>query len=152
MYFPCIYNECKIYLPPSFSKQPYMSRGAVDYTNDKMAELRKAEKTVIKRLGDAAIFMTRKGIIQLVLKEPASRFYISVEEAKRIINTMERGDKPKRCGDKLKMCNELFVVFNRLKEDNPGADRNDLIVMSVHSPASGFFLTERTVQEYLYKR
>jgi len=121
----------------------------LEFTSERNKELKVAERTVLARLGDNASYTSRKRILELVMLEPAPCFYISISEARRVISQMICGKICYRKGIKAKMHKEFFGVFCRLAKEFPDADRTTLLYKTINSPASGFFLTRRTVEEYL---
>lgn len=121
----------------------------LEFTSERNKDLKAAERTVLERLGDNASYTSRKRILELVLLEPAPRFYVSQEEARKMIGKLICGLPCTRLGLHRNLYTELFLVFKRLSLELPEADRTTLITKAINSPASGFFLTRRTVEEYL---
>lgn len=126
----------------------------LEFTSERNKDLKVTERLILTRLGENASYTSRKRILELVMKEPAPHFYISIEMARMVIANMICGKaidrRPlHRKGIKSDMQKEFFEVFSRLSKEFPDADRTTLLYKTINSSASGFFLTRRTVEEYL---
>lgn len=120
----------------------YRTRESPDFLIERNMDLLEAQRRVIRRLGDEAPYISKSRILKLVMKEPAKRFYVSFEEASRMLSKMAAGHEVNRKGIRYDMYVELFEVFNRLKKENPGAGWAELVEKAVLSPAPGFYLDE----------
>jgi len=124
----------------------------LDLPIERNKDLLLVQKSVLGRLGANAPFTSRKRIIKLVCIEPAPRFYVSRDEASRVISKIENGLGIKRKeGLRAEMYCELFSVYSRIKAQNPKLERMQIIDIAVMEPASNFFLKEAYVQ-YLLNR
>ncbi|MBD5283784.1 MAG: hypothetical protein HDS31_04150 [Bacteroides sp.] len=87
-----------------------------------------------------------------IANSPASRFWVSEERAGVVIKAMLAG-KPliKMRPNKKEMFAEIFRRFVSLREQYPAKQFDDLIIEVVNQPAPSFYLTPKTVKEYLYK-
>lgn len=124
----------------------------LDFIEVRNMDLLKAEKTVIARLGCNAPYTSRKGIVKMVSKEPAPRFYVSQAEAQRVISKMRKGLPPERSGLKCWMYQELYGIYKKLKSEHSDLGQVELVEMAINSPASSFFLDEAHVYYLLNKK
>lgn len=121
----------------------------LDYLDKRNKDLVRTQKTILQRLGENAPYVSRRYIIRLICLEPAERFYISQEEVARALSQLRQCHPIKRQGNKQKMYKELFAIYKKLAIENPETGQVELIEKAILSPASGFFLTEKTIREYL---
>lgn len=91
-------------------------------------------------------------IFELVAESPASRFWVSEERAAIVIAAMEAGKPLTRMRrNKREMFEEIFRRYLALRDLHPDKSLFELVSIVVHQPAPKFYLTPRTVGEFIYR-
>lgn len=100
----------------------------------------------------SATFIVMPVIFELVAQSPASRFWVSEERAAIVISAMEAGKPLLRMRDnKREMFEEIYRRYTVLREQYPEKSTNELAARIVNQPAPKFYLTARTVGEFIYR-
>lgn len=83
---------------------------------------------------------------------PAKRFYVSEERAAIVISAM-LADKalPKMRRNKTEMFQEIFNRFSTQRKLFPNKKFSEIISDVVNQPAPKFYLTPRTISEFIYR-
>lgn len=118
------------------------TRISPDFLQERNRDLIDAQRRVIAKLGEEAPYISKTRILKLVMKEPAKRFYVSFEEASRMLSKLDTGQDINRKGIRYDMYLELYNVLNKIKKVNPELTWQELVERAVLSPASGFFLED----------
>jgi len=124
----------------------------LDFKEERDNDLRKAEKSVIERLGEAAIYVQRQGIVKMVCLEPAPRYYASRNEAMRVFSRMRKGCCIHKKGYKNMMFQALYKEYRKLEKENPGVGCAELVEMAINTPAPSFFLDESYIYQLLNQK
>lgn len=104
------------------------------------------------RIVSSVPFIIRSDVMQLVADSPASRFWVSEERAAFVVKAMLAGRPLPRMRDtKREMFNEIFRRFLLEREKCPDASVPELISIVIHQPAPKFYLTPRTVGEFIHR-
>lgn len=120
----------------------------LDFTKERNNDLLHVYRTRLKEAG----FIVMPDIFQLVANSPARRFYVSEERASIVISAMLSGNKlTKMRSNKREMFNEIFRRFLILRKQKPNSSVYDLVSEIVQQPAPKFYLTARTVGEFIYR-
>lgn len=91
-------------------------------------------------------------IFRQVAESPASRFWVSEERAAVEISRMLAGKTFSRMRDnKREMFLEIYRRFLLLREQFPHKPLFELVSTVVNQPAPKFYLTARTVGEFVYR-
>lgn len=91
-------------------------------------------------------------IFELVAESPASRFWVSEERAAIVIAAMEAGKPLTRMRrNKREMFEEIYRRYLIERKNNPRKSVYDLVTRIVNQPAPKFYLTPRTVGEFIYR-
>ena len=99
-----------------------------------------------------ARFIVMPEIFELVAESPASRFWVSEERAAIVIAAMEAGKPLTRMRrNKREMFEEIFRRYLALRDLHPDKSLFELVSIVVHQPAPKFYLTPRTVGEFIYR-
>lgn len=89
-------------------------------------------------------------IHKMVAESPSSRFWVSEERASIVVSAMLAGKPlPRMNKNKLEMFKEIFTRFLQLKKIFPKRSVYDLVFDIVNQPAPKFYMTPRTVGEYI---
>lgn len=101
--------------------------------------IREAYFDALKSLRKSMPYISTEEIIQEVMKKEAPRFFITYDNARRVISLMHRG-KPIRVSNENKLCmyKDLYARFLKYKSRNEGARL--LRIKIYHRTASAFLL------------
>lgn len=83
------------------------------------------------------------------IKQPASRFFISEEEANKVINKLLSVGRIDRKGNKARLIKDLFNTIIAITESNKSISKADAIRMAVNSPAPEFYLSPRSAMRII---
>lgn len=97
-------------------------------------------------------FIIMPDIFQKVAESPASRFWVSEERAAIVISRMIAGKTlPPMRPNKQEMFLEIYRRVIILRRHNPNESLFQLVSTVVNQPAPKFYLTPRTVGEFIYR-
>lgn len=100
----------------------------------------------------SATFIVMPAIFELVAQSPASRFWVSEERAAIVISAMEAGKPLLRMrNNKREMFEEIYRRYTVMREQYPEKSTYELATKIVNQPAPKFYLTARTVGEFIYR-
>lgn len=120
----------------------------LDFTRARNTELMRAYR---EKLAEASIIVMPV-IFELVAESPASRFWVSEERAAIVISTMAAGKPmPRMRRNKREMFEEIYRRFIIMKQEFPDKSVYELVTNIVNQPAPKFYLTPRTVGEFIYR-
>lgn len=120
----------------------------LDFTKQRNADLMRVYRD---RLAEASIIVMPV-IFQLVADSPASRFWVSEERAAIVISAMAAGKPmPRMRSNKREMFEEIYRRYLLMREDYPDKSVYELVTKIVNQPAPKFYLTPRTVGEFIYR-
>ena len=123
-------------------------RQMIEYIED----LRNAYSSVQADYGRFGEYAKKKDILEKVVEKPAKQFYVSYEEAFRIIN---RINKYGTTGQSNKLnalkYNDLYRAYQIILSKNPGIPTKIIIQNSILSPAPRFYIRPLTAGMLLNK-
>lgn len=120
----------------------------LDFTKERNADLMRVYH---EKLTEASIIVMPV-IFQLVADSPASRFWVSEERAAIVISAMAAGKPmPRMRSNKREMFGEIYRRYLVMREDYPDKSVYELVAKIVNQPAPKFYLTPRTVGEFVYR-
>ena len=120
----------------------------LDFTKERNADLMRVYH---EKLTEASIIVMPV-IFQLVADSPASRFWVSEERAAIVISAMAAGKPmPRMRSNKREMFGEIYRRYLVMREDYPDQSVYELVAKIVNQPAPKFYLTPRTVGEFVYR-
>lgn len=120
----------------------------LDFTQQRNADLMRAFRHQLA-LSD---FIVMPNIFELVADSPASRFWVSEERATIVISAMAAGKPlPRMRHNKREMFDEIYCRFLIERKANPNKSTYELVAKIVNQPAPKFYLTPRTVGEFIYR-
>ena len=120
----------------------------LDFTRERNADLMRVYHD---RLAEASIIVMPV-IFQLVADSPASRFWVSEERAAIVISAMVAGKPmPRMRSNKREMFEEIYRRYLVMRKDCPDKSVYELVTKIVNQPAPKFYLTPRTVGEFIYR-
>jgi len=118
----------------------------------------------LQELADAAI-VRKRDIYRRVVLRPCSRYWISEERARDMINMIDRGipiDKiatGHRCYKSKTentiyrdMLLSLYDVFCRVRDQNPDMSRFEQVCIACSTPAPQFFITPCSAQKFILQQ
>ena len=120
----------------------------MDFTHQRNEDLMETFRRVLSSVE----FVDMPTIFQLVADSPSKRFWVSEERASIVISAMVSGKPlPRMRANKREMFDEIFRRFKILKKDFPDRCLFEIVSMIVREPAPKFYLTARTVGEFIYR-
>ena len=120
----------------------------LDFTKERNADLMRAYR---ERLAEASVIVMPV-IFELVAQSPASRFWVSEERAAIVISAMVAGKPmPRMRSNKREMFTEIYRRYLVMREVCPDKSVYELVTKIVNQPAPKFYLTPRTVGEFIYR-
>lgn len=120
----------------------------LEFTRARNIDLMRAYR---EKLAEASIIVMPV-IFELVAESPASRFWVSEERAAIVISTMAAGKPmPRMRRNKREMFKEIYRRFIIMKQEFPDKSVYELVTNIVNQPAPKFYLTPRTVGEFIYR-
>lgn len=124
------------------------SGSILDFTKERNDDLMKAFRHHLAK----ANFIIMPDIFELVAHSPSSRFWVSEKRASIIIARMlSKKPLPKMRANKREMFEEIFKRFTALQKRFPHKSIPELTSIVVNQPAPKFYLTPRTVGQFIYK-
>lgn len=120
----------------------------MDFTRQRNDDIMRAFRRHIA----AADFIFLPDILRKVADSPARRFYVSEERAAVEVSRMLAGKPFARMRpNRREMFHEILRRYIALRDANPDLSHLDIISIVVHQPAPKFYLTPRTVGEFIYR-
>ncbi len=125
------------------------------YIEERNEALKEAYKRIVSAKGVNSMFLNREALLQILIEQPAPKFYISPEWAKRHITAHYKG-YPK-CLQKRgygkqnnKMIEDLVEQYEKLMQNNPDAPKKWLYENVVLQPAKSFYVSLRRAKEIIF--
>ena len=131
-------------------KQAFMKHfgSILDFTHERNRDIMRVYR---ERLAEATVIVM-PAIFELVAQSPASRFWVSEERAAAVVAAMEAGKPmPRMRSNKREMFGEIYRRYLIMRKDCPGKSAYELVARIVNQPAPKFYLTPRTVGEFIYR-
>lgn len=120
----------------------------LDFTAERNADIMR----VYRKLLANAKFIVMPEIFKLVANHPAARFWVSEERAAIVISAMIANKPlPRMRSTKREMFEEIYRRFLIEKEKTPDKSVYEIVSKIVIQPAPKFYLTPRTVGEFIYR-
>lgn len=120
----------------------------MDFTRQRNDDIMRAFREQIA----AAKVIVMPEIFKLVAESPASRFWVSEERAAVEVSRMLAGRRFSRMRDnKREMFQEIYRRYLLLHEEFPEMSVLEVVSIVVNQPAPKFYLTARTVGEFVYR-
>lgn len=120
----------------------------MDFTQQRNEDIMRAYRVQLVK----ARFIVMPEIFRLVAESPAKRFWVSEERAAVEVSRMLAGKPFSRMRkNKREMFEEIYRRFLLLREEHPDKSVFELVSKVVNQPAPKFYLTPRTVGEFIYR-
>ena len=120
----------------------------MDFTRQRNDDIMRAYREQLA----LANYIVMPEIFEKVAESPAKRFWVSEERAAVEVSRMLVGKPFSRMrANKREMFQEIFRRYLALRESCPGKSLIELVSIVVHQPAPKFYLTPRTVGEFVYR-
>lgn len=120
----------------------------LDFTKERNDDLYRAYREQLAK----ASYIVMPEIFALVADSPARRFWVSEERAAIVVSAMlAEKPLPKMRSNKREMFEEIFRRFLILRAEYPKKSVYELVSAVVNQPAPKFYLTPRTVGEFIYR-
>lgn len=91
-------------------------------------------------------YITRNDIVELLMHQPAPRFYLEPRTIEHLVMRYFKGKKtimPERTKD-------LYETFCRVREQHPTAPMANIWVMVSEQPAKSFYLSRRCIRDFIF--
>lgn len=113
--------------------------------------IREAYFNALKNLRKSMPYISTEEIIQEVMKKEAPRFFITYDNARRVISLMHRG-KPIRVSNENKLCmyKELYARFLKYKQEMK-APGYCVLKYIIEQPAPSYYVAIDTMRGIIYK-
>lgn len=128
---------------------PMKHHGCIlDFTHERNADLMRAYRAKLAEVGHIIM----PDIFSRVADSPASRFWVSEERAAVVVSAMltER-PLPRMRQNKREMFEEIFRRYTAAQAADPTRSVFEIVADVVNQPAPKFYLTPRTVGEFIYR-
>lgn len=113
----------------------------MDLKEERNTDLIEAYDRTLKRIGCDARYMSRRFLVDLTINSPAKRFYVTVDEAAKHINSIERtGISLARGAMVQKQYEDIYRAYLRKRNELPGLAKREIISRVIASPAERFYL------------
>lgn len=120
----------------------------LEFTRERNKDLMRVYR---EKLSEASIIVMPV-IFELVAQSPSSRFWVSEERAAIVVSAMAAGrPMPRMRKNKREMFEEIYRRFVVMHEQQPDKSVYELVALIVNQPAPKFYLTARTVGEFIYR-
>lgn len=120
----------------------------MDFTWQRNKDLLRAYREQLAK----ASYIVMPEIFQLVADSPASRFWVSEERAAIVVARMlARKPLLMMRDNRREMFEEIYRRFLLLRNEYPRKSVYELVSVIVNQPAPKFYLTARTVGEFIYR-
>lgn len=120
----------------------------LDFTRERNADILRVYREKLA----SATFIVMPTIFELVAQSPSSRFWVSEERAAVVIAAMEAGKPLQRMRpNKREMFEEIYRRYRAMRKQCPDKSLCELAAKIVNQPAPKFYLTARTVGEFIYR-
>lgn len=124
------------------------SGAIIDYAHARNLDLLRAYRAALAR----ARFIAMPDIFAAVAASPASRFYVSEERAAEVVALIAAGRPPRRMRpNKREMFSEIHRRVASLQSADHSLSLRDAVAKVIYQPAPKFYLTPRTVGEFIYR-
>ena len=121
---------------------------------DRNKDLMEAYDRLLKKLGDNARYMSRRSLVFLTINSPAKRFYVTVEEAAKRINNIEKTGTAQVGCKRLKMQKQYEAIYRNylgLVPEMFGFRKTDIIQRAIEMPAECFYLETQGASVLFWK-
>lgn len=113
----------------------------MDLKEERNTDLLEAYDRTLKRFGCDARYMSRRFLVDLTINSPAKRFYVTVDEAAKQINSIERTGVSLARGEmSQKQYEAIYRSYLKKKQELPGFPKREIINRVISSPAERFYL------------
>lgn len=120
----------------------------MDFTRQRNDDIMRAYREQLA----LADYIIMPEIFEKVADSPAQRFWVSEERAAVEVSRMLVGKPFARMrANKREMFEEIFRRYLALRGLHPDKSLLELVSIIVHQPAPKFYLTPRTVGEFIYR-
>ena len=120
----------------------------MDFTRQRNDDIMRAYREQLA----LANYIIMPEIFKKVAESPARRFWVSEERAAVEVSRMLVGKPFSRMRtNKREMFEEIFRRYLALRDLHPDKSLFELVSIVVHQPAPKFYLTPRTVGEFVYR-
>ena len=125
--------------------------------NEFVADLRQSYHLALEDAGVYGKYTKKLTLLERATHKPAKSFYVSLEEGTRLIHQIEKNGISGVKNSVLTSLkyNDLYRVYQVLREKNPNVPDLALIQLAVDSPAPRFYIRPQTagliLNKYIHK-
>lgn len=116
----------------------------LEFKKERDDDFAETYKTVIAGLGKQARFTPRQQLIRLTVNHPAKRYYVSYEQASRILSRLLHR---KKVTFKNPLKKEMYMeILKQIRTKKKTTDKplSQILAETIYSPAPRFYLTVET--------
>lgn len=119
----------------------------LDFMIERDYDILNVHDRVLKELGSSAKYKSRQEIFSKVANSEAKQFYVSPEEATRIISRINQGqDTGIKNIERREMYYDIHKKFLELKNEYPAITVKDAIYRIIYSPAPRFYIRPNSLK------
>lgn len=121
----------------------------LDFKNERDADFLAAYKKIIIRHGKNARYIKKETLLSETIHHPAQRFYVSYEQAQRIITRLWKGQKV-TFRNKLK--EKMYIdLLEKTRQQHPGLPLKEKIANAIYTTAPRFYITLESASILYYQ-
>ncbi len=118
----------------------------VEFTNERNADIMRVFRSLIATVDS----VNNDSICRLIADSPSARFWVSERRAAIVISDMKAGRSLSyMTATKQEMFREIYRRYTELRALHPEKTTLKLVSIIVHQPAPKFYLTPRTIGEFI---
>lgn len=122
----------------------------LEFKDERDADFMTTYNSVISQLGDQARYLKKEDLLYATILHPAKRFYVSEEQAIRVVTKLMRGGSI-NFRNTLKAEMYANIVAKVQESDKGEIPLKELIIKVVYSPAPRFYITLESAAILYYK-
>lgn len=122
----------------------------LDFKDERDADFLSAYKKIIISHGKNARYIKKETLLLETIHHPAQRFYVSYEQAHRIITRLWKGQK---VTFKNKLKEKMYIdILEKIKQkQSSDLSLKELIAQTIYSPAPRFYITPESASILFYQ-
>jgi len=128
----------------------------LDFIQERDRDILDAYNRVLKDFGIEARYKSRREIFEKVSESKARQFYVSPEEATRVVSKLVNGkDIGIKNKDKVRMYRDIYSRYLSVKDIHPCITLKDAIFDIIYSEAPSFYIKPNSLKvlfHYIQKR
>lgn len=119
----------------------------LDFMKERDCDILNVYDKVLKEFGNSARYQSKQEIYSKVTNSQAKQFYVSPEEAMRIISRINKGQDPGiKNPERREMYYDIHKKFVEIKNEYPAITVKDAIYRIIYSPAPRFYIKPNSLK------